>query len=424
MKSVTTLTVLYAVFKFVSCTSVATKNNVCTNLLDYRYLQTSKNCYYNPNVKASTKEIFQRYGYTHEVHYLKTQDGYMVKLERLGISEKDWKGQRQPILLQGGVGAAPQFWVLRGEDGLAFQLFDNGYDVWISSIRGSFSESKNETYNKSDARYWDYTFHEVSIYDIPLMLEYISEKTDNKKKIIYIGHSMGTSISYVYAIEKKEHAEKYLRGLVSLSPVATLNHAELGIRFLAKFANLAFTILKALGTYALGEPPILRFLIFQICSHYPTIILCDVFNGRWIGTLPTKERADLVPVFFSFFPQPTSWKSFKHFAQIITSGQFQKYDFGLKENMKIYKQNEPPKYNISNIALPVHFFLGTNDNLATIKDNDYLISILQKNGVTTSRRIYDEYAHNDIFLGKDYDKFASDVLSVLDILRESNQPIK
>ncbi|XP_050516831.1 uncharacterized protein LOC114341129 [Diabrotica virgifera virgifera] len=424
MKLVTRLTVLYVVVKYVSCTE--NKNNVCTNLLDYKNLQTSKNCYYNPNLKASTKEIFQRYGYTYEVHYLKTQDGYMVKLERLGTDEinKKWKGDRQPVLLQGGVGAAPQFWILRGEDGLAFQLFDSGYDVWISSIRGSFPEAKNEKYEKRDPRYWDYTFHEVAIYDIPKMTEYIAEKTDKKKKIIYVGHSMGTSISFVYAIERKEHAEKYLRGIVSLSPVAFLNHAEPAIRLLAKFESIAFSVLQALGIYALGEPPILRVLIFQICSHFPTIIICDALNGRWIGSLPTKERADLVPVFFSFFPQPTSWKSFKHYAQIINSGQFQKYDFGLTGNMKIYKQVRPPKYNISNIALPVHFFLGTNDDLSTIKDNDQLMGILQKNGVTTSRRIYDEYAHNDVFLGTDYNKFASDVLNVVDILRESNEPIK
>lgn len=46
-------------------------------------------------------------------------------------------------------------------------------------------------------------------------------------------------------------------------------------------------------------------------------------------------------------------------------GSFRKYDFGPKENMKLYGQEYPPKYNLSATRVPAAFFIGPSDSMIT-----------------------------------------------------------
>lgn len=68
------------------------------------------------------------------------------------------------------------------------------------------------------------------------------------------------------------------------------------------------------------------------------------------------------------FPAGTSVKNFLHFQQFVSSGLFRKFDYGHDQNIKIYGTPEPPEYNITNIDVPVHLFVGKYDKLATIPD--------------------------------------------------------
>lgn len=60
--------------------------------------------------------------------------------------------------------------------------------------------------------------------------------------------------------------------------------------------------------------------------------------------------------------------NFRHFEQYFHSGKFAKFDWGPEINMKKYNQTTPPIYNVSNIDVPVHLFVGRYDRLATVKD--------------------------------------------------------
>lgn len=43
---------------------------------------------------------------------------------------------------------------------------------------------------------------------------------------------------------------------------------------------------------------------------------------------------------------------------------FQQFDYGSEENIKIYNCSHPPRYNLSNIIAPVAFYYAKNDILA------------------------------------------------------------
>lgn len=78
------------------------------------------------------------------------------------------------------------------------------------------------------------SFHEMGYFDLPAEIDFILNKTDHTQ-MIYIGHSMGTTMFYVLTSQRPEYNEKLL-GAISLAPVAYLSRTRSPIRYLAPFA--------------------------------------------------------------------------------------------------------------------------------------------------------------------------------------------
>ncbi len=53
--------------------------------------------------------------------------------------------------------------------------------------------------------------------------------------------------------------------------------------------------------------------------------------------------------------------------QNIKSCDFRKYDYGRLNNKKLYGNEQPPQYNLTNIRAPVHIYYGYGDNFATVE---------------------------------------------------------
>ena len=79
-------------------------------------------------------------------------------------------------------------------DGLAIALAKAGYDVWLGNNRGSIFSNEHETFDwiEDEQEYWDFSFPELGIYDLPALISTVLEETDGKK-IRYIGTSLGTT---------------------------------------------------------------------------------------------------------------------------------------------------------------------------------------------------------------------------------------
>ena len=65
---------------------------------------------------------------------------------------------------------------------------DLGYDVWITNSRGCVYSNTHLNYTVADKEYWNFTFNEMGIYDLPANLNYIKLVT-GVDKVIYVGHS-------------------------------------------------------------------------------------------------------------------------------------------------------------------------------------------------------------------------------------------
>lgn len=75
----------------------------------------------------------------------------------------------------------------------------------------------------------------MGIYDLPAMISYITNTTSQPLHT-YIGHSMGTTVSYVMAVERPEIA-RMVQAIISFAPIAFLKHMKSPIRFFAPFIN-------------------------------------------------------------------------------------------------------------------------------------------------------------------------------------------
>ena len=75
-------------------------------------------------------------------------------------------------------------------------LANRGYDVWLGNSRGNKHSRKHVKYNPDkDKEYWQFTFQHMAQYDLPAVLKYVNQKTN--QKMHYIGHSQGTVQMFV-----------------------------------------------------------------------------------------------------------------------------------------------------------------------------------------------------------------------------------
>ena len=108
------------------------------------------------------------YGYDWEAHEVTTEDGYNVKMFHItGKRGYEWYESTRPeipVLIMHGATMDASTWfslfMMPPPDNenapLPAALFDNGFDVWIGSSRGT-QYSMPEDLDPNDSTYWDFT---------------------------------------------------------------------------------------------------------------------------------------------------------------------------------------------------------------------------------------------------------------------------
>jgi pimeloyl-ACP methyl ester carboxylesterase len=146
------------------------------------------------------------------------------------------------ILLQHGISQDAKAWVSQNNDSIAFLLWKSNYDIWLSNSRGTFYSQNHVSYKSSSEEFWNFTFHEKGYYDNKAVIEYI--KTITKvSKIVYVGHSGGTTSSFVYASTRPEEAADSLKLIVALAPVTFLKYYKTPL-IETLFRSVQFLVVK------------------------------------------------------------------------------------------------------------------------------------------------------------------------------------
>lgn len=69
----------------------------------------------------------------------------------------------------------------------AFYFANKGFDVWVGNSRGNFYSRNHISLDPNSKQFWEFSFDEMSEFDLPAAFEYIGNMTN--QKINYIGHS-------------------------------------------------------------------------------------------------------------------------------------------------------------------------------------------------------------------------------------------
>ncbi|GJQ65338.1 hypothetical protein Trydic_g7454 [Trypoxylus dichotomus] len=362
-------------------------------------LKSSRSLETENTVHDYVKDLTVKFEYPLEVHKVISSQGYILTLHRLPYGRKatNTKRPRPVVLLILGIFGSPECFLFRGPQyDLPYILADSGYDMWILNNRGSSYSKQHTSLNpERDKSFWDFSFHELGIYDLPPVIDYILHLTQ-QKDLFFIGYSMGASIGHVLCSSRPEYNTK-IRHFINFAPVTNVVH------FLPPGQNFLFAILpdfarslKAQNISELFPRRVLTGNIFKgMCQNGSNLQpLCMAAIFLIVGIDYKQFNPALFAHIFRYFPDGTSLKTIEHYVQILTTGIFKEYDYGIEQNRLIYGSDEAPRYNLSSVTVPVSIYYGAGDILSTKMDCEYLAKKI-RNAMGLYRVPFRDFNHMD-----------------------------
>ncbi|CAH2096572.1 unnamed protein product [Euphydryas editha] len=297
-----------------------------------------------------------------------TEDGYILQLFHLPGEKKP------PVLLMHGAIDTADTWLVRGNGSLAITLANAGYDVWLGNCRGN-RYSRRHVYldPDNDPLFWEFSFHEHAVYDLPAIIDTILDETGSKK-LNAIGHSQGNTIFYILGSIRPEYNEK-VNLMIALAPVCYLHNIKPPLYTLFTFIPLLNDILKKVNINELfGTEKIHGKILKALCSiPYVGYTICiEHILFPLSGADPEEFDRDVFKIVNTFFPASISRKNLYHFGQIFKSRRFERYDYGVIGNKAMYNSSTPPSYDLKKVVMRIALIVGLNDKISSVKDIDLL----------------------------------------------------
>ncbi|XP_034474175.1 lipase 1 [Drosophila innubila] len=295
-------------------------------------------------------KLIAKYGYQAEVHHVTTEDGYILTMHRIRNQGA------QPFLLQHGlVDSSAGFVVMGPNVSLGYLLADHNYDVWLGNARGNRYSRNHTTLDPDESKFWDFSWHEIGMYDLPAMIDYIL-KTTAYKKLQYAGHSQGCTAFFVMCSMRPAYNEKVI-SMQAMAPAVYAKETEDHpyIRAISLYFNSL--VGSAITEMFNGE---FRFLC-RMTEETERLCIEAVFGI--VGRNWNEFNRKMFPVVLGHYPAGVAAKQVKHFIQIIKSGRFAPYSYSSNKNMVLYREHLPPRYNLSLVTVPTFVYYSSNDLL-------------------------------------------------------------
>lgn len=279
----------------------------------------------HPDAKLTTLELVRKYGYNGELHKVITFDGYILELHRItGRTNSSNSQVQKPVaFVMHGILCSSAAWVLVGPGkALAYVLADAGYDVWLGNARGTTYSRKHESLSILDKKYWDFSWHEIGIYDLPAMINYILKKT-REKQLFYLGHSQGTTTFFVMMSELPQYQNK-IKAMFAMAPIAYLGRMKSPIMLLlAKLSGSINALMKLIGQYEFKptSEAMKRFQQLVCAEDAITQPICSNIIFLLAGFNKDLFNKTLLPIILGHLPAGASTKQMMHYTQLVNSSK-------------------------------------------------------------------------------------------------------
>nr|CAD7430215.1 unnamed protein product [Timema monikensis] len=371
-----------------------------------------------PEAFLTVPQIIKLHGYPVETHRILTEDGYILTLHRIPGSElSPPRAGKKPVLLQHGILSCSVDWIIV-PNGLGYLLADAGYDVWMGNSRGNTYSSSHVELSIEDPEFWQFSWHEMGIYDLPATIDYILEQT-MQKKLYYIGHSMGNTMFYVLCSMRPEYNAK-IRAQFSLAPVAFVEHIQSKYQMVAFFTlNMNWLYNELSWNNILPRSEMWRDMVLLLCSKASwsqdicANIILSVFGGDKTSIDPTCLRPPLSPLITHSSKKAAAYlldKEGDRENRECSQGKFRQFNYGFRRNLRIYGQFTPPDYDLEKVTAPITLIYSSGDKLADLQDVEQLIDRLPN--------VYDtifiddpQFQHMDFITNNNLDTIYDEIIS-------------
>lgn len=266
-------------------------------------------------------------------------------------------------------------------ESLAFEMANQGYDVWMGNSRGStYSLNHTKLDHRYDWRYWDFSFHEIALYDLPASIEYILSQRQ-RKSLAYIGHSQGNLAMFILQSYHPEWSQR-VKPFIAMAPIAFIPDVYFGmVKLVVRALSPILTptsLNRVLKGQLLPKSASTERALDLVCLPKWTEPICDLMLTLMVGNNFKRANHSLTPIVAHHIPEGTSVLNVLHFGQLVASGEFRAFDFGPRENLRRYGTAVNPYYQIGKINSPdIAFVSGRTDTLATMKNVQITRSMLK-----------------------------------------------
>lgn len=344
-------------------------------------------------------ELIRKIGLEPEEHRVTTPGGRGFSIYRINS-----KHPGSVIFLMHGLFGSHEDWILAGKNGLAYYLADEGFDVWMGNARGNKYFREHDNFEAHCKEFWQFSWDEMGRYDLSASIDYVLENT-GRKKMIFIGYSQGSTSAMVLLSDFKQFNSK-IALFIALAPITFVSNVRSPIlKILASRDNENYIMRKAIGLQEFVPIKALTKSLASVLCDNGTITqyVCTNFMFQLCGFNINNLDIPNLPLILKRYPSRGPTRSLLHYAQILASGQYRRYNFEQNENINVYGSLLPPEYLLENITTPVILFYSNNDWISNNTDIEMMIEKLPK---VISTNVIDGYSHLDFI-------FANNVKSMI-----------
>lgn len=174
-------------------------------------------------------EYVRNEGYYSEAYDVVTSDGYILRIHR--IPKKNDKGPKKPVFLMHSAFSNSLYWLNTANISLGFYFADEGYDVYLGNVRGSKYSTAHKWLSVESLKFWEFSFHEMGLYDLPAMIDYTLQLA-NSDKCYYVGHSQASTQLLVFLSLRPEYNQKIIQSHL-MSPIGAMANPRFPLKQLA-----------------------------------------------------------------------------------------------------------------------------------------------------------------------------------------------